>query len=898
MKPNRSRNILCAHFAFTRTTSTLRRKATSSSTCKTGLRRLTTIIFLNALLALTCFTSEAQTLRGKHPVSVLESETHADLTGCTIAPAEMQRADQSRLFVQVTLKNGKPQAAPNDARLRLTERFCADFRCKRSADGTLVPADDALLGRLLKRFNVALAALRFFDEEALVDLFPEEPLPQPVEPPADAEDQAKADYRDAKAKKQLSDELHRALNSLEITATLRNYSGSFKPFFKQGGLFDQWRNAVLENQTVRKAFENFWKANGEPDRAFTVKDTADTLRVSFLALISIEGASKLGRSALSLFEQGTIPDTRYQDGLLCHRVYDPIVVAKRAAGDTLADTVAPKEETARVIAALKEARLIGLPWSQEEIEAALKDFYADKGDQAKFKVSDIQDEKKTIKVLKQRVDFIRLPQVDNEELFQVLQRSLSLKEFYEFARNEQTASAQKYLRRPAANDPEGSIALGLKKAPEPDEQEDSKRLPVRDRLIHFNGFTAQRIGAALKEIDYIPVPGQPTDNEDKLASFINLTMMKTEEAAKQSQHSSLRAFLDETLYKVCPQNNNYFYGGLEYRPGQGIRGLGGYKCLKAGPGTAGFEAGADGAAIGNISYSGVVPFFGTGPGGAFRRPLFLQVEGSSLYERNRLFGGLMTNERRTGAMLRAVLPILTPAESTQFDVLAEARRQTVALIREKKTIDKLNLTTLELGARLFLDKRSAGRPSFLELSQRLKLGLGVAEQEPVFAIFTLNGVFHKEASQLFEFDVKGRASLASDRAPVFELPAFGGVETVRGFRQDDALGRRFWSVQPEVWLRARGLLAPDFDPATGGQTKLRQTLRDSLALAFFSDIGGVYRTFSSAAGRRYGPGLGIRFKYAKQATLRVDWAYGIGDGISGKGHGRFYFSFDLLENPF
>ena len=895
MGSSNSPNILCAHFAFTGTTLTLKRESKPSLTHSPGLRKLSTVGFLTAVLALTSFSSEAQTLRGKHLVTFQDPGTHGDLTGCRIAPAEMQQANQSRLFVELSLKNGKPQATSTDSRLRLTDRFCANFRCNKNPDGTL-SADKALLGRLLKRLNAALAALRFFDEEARTDLFPDEPLLEPAQPAADADVQEQADYQKAKAeyqtKKRLSDELHRAINSLEMTIRLRTYSGSFGPFFKQGGLFDQWRNAVSENQTVRKAFEDFWKANDEPDRAFTIKDTADTLRVSFLALISIDGASKLGRSSLSLFEQGDVPDTRYQDGLLCHRVYDPIVAAKRAVGDTPGYTVAPKEETARVTAALEQARLIGLPWSQEEIEAALKDFYADKGDQAKFKVSDIQDEKRTIKVLKQRIDFVRLPQVDNDELFQVLQRILSRKEFYEFARNEQAAGG------PAADDPEGSIALGLKKGPEPDEQEDSKRLPVRDTLIHLNAFTAQRIGAALSAIDYVPVPSDPADNEDKLASFINLTMMKTEEAAKPAKQSSLHDLLDETLYKVCPQHNNYFYGGLEYRPGQGVRGIGGYKCLKAGPGIAGFEAGADGAAMGRISYSGVVPFFGTGPGHAFRRPLFLQIEGSSLYERNRIFGALMTNERRRGAMLRAVLPILTPSESTQFELLAEARRQTVSLIREAKTIDKLNLTTLELGARFFLDRRSADHARFLELSQRLKLGLGAAEQEPVFSIFNFNGVFHNEASQLFEFDVKGRVSLASDRTPVFELPAFGGVETVRGFRQDDALGRRLWSVQPEVWLRARGLLAPDFDPTIGGQTKLRQMLRDSLALAFFSDIGGVYGTVGSAAGKRYGPGIGIRFKYAKQATLRLDWAYGIGDGISGKGHGRFYFSFDLLENPF
>jgi hemolysin activation/secretion protein len=203
-----------------------------------------------------------------------------------------------------------------------------------------------------------------------------------------------------------------------------------------------------------------------------------------------------------------------------------------------------------------------------------------------------------------------------------------------------------------------------------------------------------------------------------------------------------------------------------------------------------------------------------------------------------------------------------------------------------------------LGARFFVDRRDADHPAHLELTSILKLGLGAAAKEPSFSIVSLGGAFHLEASRLVEFDLKGRASVASDHTPVVEAPTFGGVETVRGFRRDDALGRRLWSLQPEIWLRARGLLAPAFNPATGGQQKLRKMARDSLALAFFSDIGGVYRAVSSAPGVRYGPGLGVRFKFAKQATLRLDWAYGIGDGVSGKGRGRFYFSFDLLENPF
>ncbi|MCI0338018.1 MAG: BamA/TamA family outer membrane protein [Acidobacteria bacterium] len=865
-------------------------------------RAYSVAIFLIALLAFNSPLARTQSLEGEYFVTSHDQESVENLKVCTISPEEMKQSDRSRLLVQLTFKNGKPQVALPDARLRLTKKFCLDFKCQKSADGTLLPASNALLKRLLKRLNAALASLRYFDEEACATLFPDEPLSEPPKPPADADAQVQAEsqkaFNEYTRKKVLLDNLRRAINSLEMTARLRSYNGSYAPFFQKDGLFEQWRTAVLESPAVIKAFKEFWKANGEEERELFLNDTQFTLNASFSVSLGGEGdASRLSKSAINLIQQGETPDSRYGDGLLCHRVTDPVVSAKRTAGDALADTVTPEGEKSRVIAALEEAGLIGLPWSQEEMIAALEDFYTDKGDEAKFEISGINDDKRTIKVLKRQIDFIRLPKVGNDELYKVLQHTLSRKEFYEFVRNEQAANEKKYLIRPAADELEEALALGLKKAPEPDVNDAAKRLAVRAVLLHYNFFTVQRLGAALRGIDYMPVP-IPSENER--ANFFNLTLMKTEDVAKNgsTRHPNLHSFLEASLYKVCPQNNNYFFGGLEYRPGQGVRGLGGYKCFKAGPGNVGFEAGGNGAAIGNLSYAGVVPFFGTGPGGTYRRPLFLQIEGSSLYERNRLFGGVMTNERRTGVMLRAVLPILGPAETRQFDLMAVVRRQTVTLTREEKTVDKLNLTTIELGARFFSDKRSGDRPAHLELTSLLKLGLGAAAKEPVYSILNLGGTYHIGASRLFEFNVKGLASIASNRTPVVELPSFGGSETVRGFRKDDALGRRLWSVQPEIRLRARGLLAPAFVPATGGQEKLRKMVRDSLALAFFSDIGGVYRTFRSPPGVRYGPGLGIRFKFAKQATLRLDWAYGIGDGVSGKGRGRFYFSFDLMENPF
>lgn len=829
----------------------------------------------------------------------------------------MSLPNQSRLPIRLIFQKGRPRIDLNGPGLRLTQNFCLQYKCRISVDGTLIPGDPNLLRRFLKRVNAALSEMRYVDEVARDSLFPDKPLREPAKPAEGAGEQEQADYLralgDYRTRKLLTENLHRAIDQLELTAELHNYSGDWQPFFmknneapEKDGLFEKWRRAIGSSPEVAVAFKALWKASGDDNRELFVRESGSTLSGYFsespgedLSRASL--AFKLAGSSLILILQGETPDTRYGDGQLCFRISDPVVVAGADSGHTPADKFKPKEETAHVIDALEQSRLIGMPWSQEEIQAALNDFYEAKGFLVNHSVSESRGEDKTIEVRKVRLFAIRLPKLEDEELYSVLQRILPRREFYELARNEKAPNEKKYLLRPEAGDAGSPLILALRDRTEPAEDgDDLRKLVVSDRFIHFNQFTTQRIGAALRDIDFMAIAGDVRDDPDRHAAFRDLSVVKinSKDDKKVPAHSDLNSFLEASLYKICPRNSNYFYGGLEYRPEQGIRGLGGYKCFKAGPGNAGFEAGGNGEALGRLSYAGVVPLFGTGPGGVLRRPLFLQVEGSSLYERNRLIGNVLTNERRTGGMLRTVLPMLSPADPKQFDLMAEFRRQTVSLFRQGAAPDKLNLTTLEIGARFFLDKRTAERPTTLEMIPRLKTGLGAASQEPAFSLFSLSLAFHNETSRFFEVDLKGRAAAASSRTPLFELPSFGGVETVRGFRQDDVLGLRMWSLQPEIWLRARGFLPAAFDPATGGQSKVRKLLRDSFALAFFSDVGGVYRAYNFTSGTRAGPGMGLRFKVAGQATLRLDWAYGIGDGMSGKGRSRFYFSFDLLENPF
>jgi hemolysin activation/secretion protein len=161
----------------------------------------------------------------------------------------------------------------------------------------------------------------------------------------------------------------------------------------------------------------------------------------------------------------------------------------------------------------------------------------------------------------------------------------------------------------------------------------------------------------------------------------------------------------------------------------------------------------------------------------------------------------------------------------------------------------------------------------------------------------VNQSFHSDVSRLFAFDLKTHFAFASEKTPVFEMPTLGAPEIIRGFRRDDVIGSRLWALQPEVWLPVRAVVPFMFDPVAHTSNKLSKFVREGISIAAFSDVGGVYKTVTSSPGTRYGPGAGLRFQFSRQAILRLDWAHGFGDGVTGKGRNRFYFTFDLLENP-
>jgi hypothetical protein len=328
---------------------------------------------------------------------------------------------------------------------------------------------------------------------------------------------------------------------------------------------------------------------------------------------------------------------------------------------------------------------------------------------------------------------------------------------------------------------------------------------------------------------------------------------------------------------------NYVGGGLRYRPGKGIRLFGLAQRERLGllssQDVLSVEAGTNDEALGALSYySDFVLFNAIG-----HRRLSLQLTGKSDFNARRTFAGVETDERRTGGLLRAELELFRDRAGGMLRFYAEGRRATVQLLQDDKTVSRQNLTTLDLGGIYLFEDRVAFKPKSLRLEPRLRVGLGAAEGEPQFTSFHLNGNYHQQLSRALEVDLNGRVELASAQTPLYELPSLGGVDSLRGFREDDALGRRLWSLQSELWT-----VLPGTAGAEGG---FRKFLRRQVRLAGLFDIGGVYETApSSRPGFRFGPGVGARIIY-RPAIIKIDWAYGSGDAATtGRGRGRFYFS--------
>jgi hypothetical protein len=821
---------------------------------------------------------------------------------CRPAAESFSERNQSKLAVQLVLSKGKPKAGLAPFRFLPSREYCAHSRCLQPGDGTLAPSDKAALEpRLLERINAPFGKMPRFDQiaaEMIVGVAP--PSPMPLDPEAPEEEQERFRREKAAFDKLMSlrQSVLDAAASMPEAGDVSQYGGDWMSYFtadpsdQNPPPLEKWRRAAANNATLKMKFETFAMANGGRPAAYAPQNP--TFNRDFVSEIQRRFFSESSPLAADLrdsplvFDDGTDPDAGNDPnlGLYCFSVTDPVSRPSQPSIDSIA--VRPEFEAADVFEALENSKVFGRPWSVEEINSAIVTHYFSKGYNATANVDVIG---RSITVMRITIASISLPVLADAELYKVLRTLLPQNAFEEVVRNERAGEKPPYLQRPAREDPSPRIVIDLKTHFSVDNEE-RRLLEVPKEFLYANSFVFARISAALQSIGYISNSGSAAGDPRTLAATpVTYTIVSDgkPQASTSGPREAFQGLLEATLYRACPKGSNHFFGGLDIRPEQGKKWIGGYECLKAGPGRLRFTGSTDDKAGGSLGYATAFPAAG--------RIVSLGFDLSTDYTRNRLLAGTNMNERRKGGTLRLTIPVSSPASLLQRELVLEGKRQSVELLQGEERTSKQNLTLLNIAGRLFREGRATRRPFVFEVRPEISLGLGLAATESAYQTFTVNQSLHWDTSDLFAVDIRSRYAAATSKTPVFQAPSFGGASSVRGFREDSVLALRTWSIQPEGWMRFKHLLPPVFDPSAGGVSKLKQFIGDNIAVAGFTDIGGAYRTLNSIPGVRKGYGAGLRLIYGKAASFRLDWAKGISNDPAGSGRGRFYFSLDLLDNP-
>lgn len=312
--------------------------------------------------------------------------------------------------------------------------------------------------------------------------------------------------------------------------------------------------------------------------------------------------------------------------------------------------------------------------------------------------------------------------------------------------------------------------------------------------------------------------------------------------AQDSARTGASQYVDLTVQRASnartKPKNRYIGAGFQYKPGQ------------------------DFSALGNFSWPPLSASIG-GPSGTLasgsysveRLAFYASVNAGVSEERNRVLDGVRLNEEivSDSATLgwnpwraldgNALTFQLSPSHSVVFD-------QTVNTVEPDVQFLHASLSS-QYPWRLFLEPR-------IVIDRR-------------FADSILTANTHRSFDH-WEYDLSGRFENSFGNVPIFELPSFGGEETVRGFRADDAISRRLWASRNELW-RPLPRLSP-------------------LKLATFFDVGGAYQTVGSSPGLREGLGAGLRLDL-RLAVLKFDWAYGFGPAATGGSRGKVYFNVEF-----
>jgi Omp85 superfamily domain len=370
--------------------------------------------------------------------------------------------------------------------------------------------------------------------------------------------------------------------------------------------------------------------------------------------------------------------------------------------------------------------------------------------------------------------------------------------------------------------------------------------PDLDRLLwELLGTSKFQKARAIRSVDFNRDLGYASGDEPYAIQYqlqamqLLISPLGYSLTAVPSARTGASQYVDLLVQSKTKANKSRHVGaGFEYKPGQGLSAIGN---LELPPLT--FSGGGPSGILGSGTYSAECLGFSAA------------VNAGVSVERNRVLDGIKVNEQST-----------TEAAILGWELWRDPDESTLVLQLDPSHAMVFNQTldTIEPGVEFAHNNATSEYPWRVAIRPRVLVDLHFAH-----SVLTANT--HRSFDH-WEYDFSGRFENAFGHSPIFQLPSFGGADTVRGFRADDAIGRRLWADQNELWHPL-----PHW-PA--------------LKVATFADLGGAYQTIGSYPGLRAGMGTGLRLDL-RVAVLKFDWAYGFGHAATGGSRGKFYFNVTL-----
>ncbi len=352
---------------------------------------------------------------------------------------------------------------------------------------------------------------------------------------------------------------------------------------------------------------------------------------------------------------------------------------------------------------------------------------------------------------------------------------------------------------------------------------------------HFRKARGKRIVDFDRDLGYAPGDEPYAIQYQIQAMQLLISPLGYTLSTEASTRSGASQYVELLVQKASKKQKRHLGAGFAYKPGQGFSalGVGQLSSLNL---SGGGPSGTLGSGRYSTSYLG---FSGT-------------VNTGVSVDRNRVLDGVKINEQSTAESATVEWELWRGLDGNTI---------TLGLVPSHAVVLNQTLNTITPGVELVHNNFTSEYPSRMFIHPRVLIGLG-------FADYIVTANTHR-AFDHWEYDLSGRLENAASNSPIFELPSLGGADTVRGFRADDTIGRKLWSLQSELW---HGLP--------------RWPL---LKIATFIDLGGAYETTGSYPGLREGLGTGLRLDL-RVAVLKFDWAYGFGQAATGGSRGKFYFN--------